>query len=166
MVSGSFGAIDSLRPVVDVHSHVVPSVLVDRARRGEALLSMDLGFSEVGILNWKLAGDVGSMEWDASFTDADERVLAMDRDGIDVQLLSINPAMYGYAGEPSLAAQLAAAVNDGIAEIVAAAPERFQGLAHLPMQDGEAATRGTAPGGDRTGNGRSRHRDQYRRARP
>ena len=141
MVDGSLGANDGLHPVVDVHSHVVPSVLVDRARRGESLLSMDLGFSEAGILNWKLAGDVGSMEWDASFTDPDERVLAMDRDGIDVQLLSINPAMYGYAGEPSLAAQLAAAVNDGIAEIVAAAPERFQGLAHLPMQDGEAAAR-------------------------
>ena len=126
-------------PVVDVHSHVLPTSLVEAARHGRSMFGMDLDFSSERELTWKIAGNESSMDWNASFSTAAERVQAMDRDGIDVQLLSINPAMFGYENDAAQAARLCVVTNSGIAEIAAEAPGRLRGLAHLPMQAPEAA---------------------------
>jgi aminocarboxymuconate-semialdehyde decarboxylase len=65
----------------------------------------------------------------------------MDRLGIDVQVLSPAPPQYYYWADPELGLATARLINDRIAGTVAAHPDRFAGLATLPMQAPELAVR-------------------------
>ncbi len=70
---------------------------------------------------------------------AEERLAALDAAGIDGQVLSL-PGLAGIDSLPAEeAAPLVRAFNSGIAEVVAAHPERFAGLASLPHSDIDAA---------------------------
>ncbi len=71
----------------------------------------------------------------------DYRLREMDQNGMHMMLLSLNaPAVQGIA-DARKALDLARRANDFLAEEVRKRPERFQGLAALPMQDAEAAGR-------------------------
>ncbi|HUZ31609.1 MAG TPA: amidohydrolase family protein [Xanthobacteraceae bacterium] len=71
----------------------------------------------------------------------DRRLKQMDQHGIETMLLSLNaPAVQGIA-DPGRAAEVARKANEFIAENVRKRPDRFQGLAALPMQDPERAAR-------------------------
>lgn len=74
-----------------------------------------------------------------SFHDVKTRLAAMNAQNIDIAVLSIAPPLFLYSvGKPDAVAA-ARATNDAIAEMVAAAPDRFVGLATLPMQDPAAS---------------------------
>jgi predicted TIM-barrel fold metal-dependent hydrolase len=63
-----------------------------------------------------------------------ERIEMMDELGIDMQVLSIpSPSAYFVRGQE--ARKVAAVVNDGFAEIIRDHPDRFDGLAALPLKD-------------------------------
>jgi len=68
-------------------------------------------------------------------TDIEVRLKDMDAMGIDVQALSVAPPQYFYWADPELGATLARMVNDNLADIVSGHPDRFVGLATVPMQD-------------------------------
>jgi aminocarboxymuconate-semialdehyde decarboxylase len=59
--------------------------------------------------------------------------------GVDVQLLSATPQTYLYNQDASLGATTAAIQNDQIAKLVKQNPQRFMGIATLPMQAPEKA---------------------------
>jgi aminocarboxymuconate-semialdehyde decarboxylase len=63
-----------------------------------------------------------------------ERIKAMDEQGIDVEALSINP-IFWYKAEPDLADQVVKLQNEKLAEICAAHPDRFVGMASVALQD-------------------------------
>jgi len=63
----------------------------------------------------------------------------MDGMAIDIQALSPAPLQYYYALEPDLGLTSARIINDHIAEIVDAHPDRFVGLGTVPMQEPELA---------------------------
>jgi aminocarboxymuconate-semialdehyde decarboxylase len=63
----------------------------------------------------------------------------MDDNRIDMQILSIVPHTLAYGADPALAMTFAAIQNEQIAAQVRQMPERFYGLAHLPMQSPRAA---------------------------
>jgi len=67
-----------------------------------------------------------------------ERIKAMDEQGIDVEALSLNP-IFWYKAEPDLAAQVVKLQNEKLAEICAAQPDRFVGLASVALQHPELA---------------------------
>ena len=69
----------------------------------------------------------------------EDRLSAMDTDGIDVQVLSDSSSIQ-FAPLDG-AADLARAANDRLAEAVAKHPNRFAGFAMLPWQDPDAAAR-------------------------
>jgi predicted TIM-barrel fold metal-dependent hydrolase len=58
----------------------------------------------------------------------------MDRHGIDAAVLSLAPPGVSF-GDPGLARELARIVNERIATLASATPERFAGLAVLPLPD-------------------------------
>jgi aminocarboxymuconate-semialdehyde decarboxylase len=58
---------------------------------------------------------------------------------VDMQVVSITPQTFLYDQEASLAATLARIQNEGIAKLVKQHPDRFLGLATLPMQAPEQA---------------------------
>jgi aminocarboxymuconate-semialdehyde decarboxylase len=125
--------------VIDVHAHaIVPAAM--------AMLADNPGFRADRAAEARLMGEasaatqrkmierVGGM-----LTDVDARLAAMDRQGVDVQLVSPSPAHYCDWADEALAARIARTVNEGIAELVAARPDRLQGLGFAPLHVGEAA---------------------------
>ena len=71
----------------------------------------------------------------------DKRLRLMDAHGMELMLLSLNAPAVQAVADPARAAALAERANDHLAEEVAKRPDRFQGLAALPMQDPDAAAR-------------------------
>lgn len=67
--------------------------------------------------------------------DPDVRLADMDRMGIDIQALSVAPPQYYYWADPALGRRLARMQNEHLAELVAGRPDRFVGLATVPLQD-------------------------------
>lgn len=71
----------------------------------------------------------------AKLTDPAVRLADMDRMGIDIQAISVAPPQFYYWTDAALGRQLARMQNEHLAEIVAGTPDRFVGLATVPMQD-------------------------------
>lgn len=105
---------------VDIHAHCfVPEVweLVKDYAWGQGLSPAALA-SGTGRLN--------------SLTSLADRLRAMDEQGIDLQVLSINS--FWSAAERDLAAQIVKIQNERIAELCAAQPDRFAALATISLQ--------------------------------
>jgi aminocarboxymuconate-semialdehyde decarboxylase len=118
---------------IDVHTHILPEKLPDLGPGFVRLEPGGPGRARMTI-DGKLFREIGSNCWDAS-----TRIAESDRDGVSVQVLSTVPVMFSYGAEPRRALELARRLNDDIAEVQAARPERFVGLGSVPMQDSELA---------------------------
>ncbi|HZT86598.1 MAG TPA: amidohydrolase family protein [Stellaceae bacterium] len=68
----------------------------------------------------------------------DDRLKAMDEQGIDIEALSINP-IFWYKADHDLARQVVKLQNEKLAEVCAAHPDRFVGLASVALQHPELA---------------------------
>ncbi len=71
----------------------------------------------------------------------EKRLKLMDEYGIEMMLLSLNAPAVQAIPDPKKANEIAIKANDWLAEQVAKRPDRFQGLAALPMQDPDMAIR-------------------------
>ncbi len=80
--------------------------------------------------------DVEPNTWDPEL-----RLRECDRDGVHAQVLSTVPVMFSYWAKPRDTLDLSRMLNDHIAELVAERPDRFAGLATLPMQAPDLAVR-------------------------
>ena len=58
---------------------------------------------------------------------------------IDMQVLSVSPQIFAYQIEAATAVQVCRLLNDEFALTVQARPDRFQAIAHLPMQSPQDA---------------------------
>ena len=123
-------------PVVDVHAHLLLPALQ------QAVAGRDPeGFAAAQALEARRNGPEslaasGRMiqERIPLLTSLDARLAEMDRQGVDVQVVSPSPShYYPWAGE-ELAAWSAHEANRAIAEHVAGAPDRLRGLGLVPLQ--------------------------------
>ena len=73
----------------------------------------------------------------ASLVMAEDRIRAMDEQGIDMEALSINPNWYGV--ERDVASQVIRLQNEKLAELCAVRPERFVAFASVALQYPELA---------------------------
>jgi aminocarboxymuconate-semialdehyde decarboxylase len=125
--------------VIDVHAHaIVPAAMAivaddPRFQADRAAEARLLGEASAATQR-KLIERVGGL-----LTDLDARLEAMDRQGVDVQLVSPSPAHYCDWADVGLAAKIARTVNEGIAQLAAARPQRIQGLGFAPLHVSEAA---------------------------
>jgi 2,3-dihydroxybenzoate decarboxylase len=71
----------------------------------------------------------------------DRRLRLMDAHGMEMMLLSLNAPTVQAIPDPRQANEIAVRANDYLAQQVARRPDRFQGLAALPLQDPELAIR-------------------------
>jgi len=123
--------------VVDIHAHAVLQETFGTAGAFGPELTDEDGVPVFRIGSYKLRG----VKYRGSaFMDPDVRIAAMDRAGIDWQLLSPNPLTYFHFIPPAEARDFCRRHNDTMAELVAMHPDRFGGAAALPMQDVPAAT--------------------------
>lgn len=87
-----------------------------------------------------MIGDTPFRKLDARSWDVARRVEDMDRDGVDIQVLSPMPELLSYWLDTADAQILCDATNHLIASMVSAAPSRFRGLGSVPLQEpGKAA---------------------------
>ena len=75
----------------------------------------------------------------AQVCDPKRRIQDMDKIGLDMQAISIIPNDVNYDVDASLGLKFAQKQNNGIAEVVRAYPDRFIGMATVPMQDASLA---------------------------
>ena len=99
--------------VIDVHAHcVVPEAL--------ALMGIKIGATP------SFRADLNMM------TSVEQRLAAMDAQGIDMQALSINP--FWMKADRDLATKIIQLQNEKLAEAVAAYPQRFVAFASVALQ--------------------------------
>ena len=63
------------------------------------------------------------------------RLQALDAQGIDLQIVSTTPVIFGYAWEPARAALWCAQMNGKALPYCATDPQRLKCLAQVPLQD-------------------------------
>ena len=105
--------------VVDVHHHYMPAVLFDRLAAqagGKRIVTKEI-----------------SLTLHPSRKDLEAHLKVMDEAGVTVSILTDQVQVMG--------ADVAKALNDGIAEVEKKHPTRFRGAIHLPIHEPEAAKR-------------------------
>jgi aminocarboxymuconate-semialdehyde decarboxylase len=124
---------------IDVHAHVVLDDVMGAA--GEH--GPELGADECGVPWFRVGGYrlEGVRYRGSPFMDVELRLEAMDRAGIDFQVLSPNPLTYFHHITPADALTFCQRHNDALAELVGQHPSRLAGFAALPMQAPELAAR-------------------------
>jgi aminocarboxymuconate-semialdehyde decarboxylase len=126
-------------PTVDVHAHVLlPEV--------ERLVADEPGLSAARELDARrngadaLAVSAGMVrDRFRLLTDVTERLSAMDRSEVDVQLVSPSPSHYHYWADRDLARAVWEMVNTATAKHCAHAPDRLRGLGLAPLQHPDLA---------------------------
>src|SRR5262249_26258471 len=129
---------------IDIHAHLVPGGAWRAAAAGKGWHGYP---REPGAGPGVVVGGgrrIGFTSPKVRFT-LEERLADMDGQGVDMQVLSIHTPFFGYHLPAEEGRALAREVNDEIAGIVRRWPQRFAGLATLPMQGGSAGLRGLAP---------------------
>ena len=111
---------------IDVFPHILPRRYFDRMLRvAPPGMALQKRMSGIPVL-----------------VDVEERLRIMDRYEGYVQVLTLANPPLEVVGGPSETPELARLANDGMAELVAARPERFPGfVASLPMNNPDAALR-------------------------
>lgn len=126
-------------PAIDFHTHVIIPEVSDFARARSVAGGVGgqarVGRSSAGLQKRQNKAVL------AKATDPLVRLGDMDRMGVDIQVLSVNLSHYCYWAEPARGLEMARLCNDRIAEMVDSAPDRFVGIATVPLQDVGRAVR-------------------------
>lgn len=130
---------------IDVHFHVLPPLFVDAARRhtfGD-IVTVDAAKPTPELLFRPPPGvavEPGPAVRPELFDRS--RILAeMARRTLDAAAISPPPQLFAYWAPAEIGERIARAVNDGLAEMRRAAPDRLFPLASLPLQDAGRAAR-------------------------
>lgn len=119
--------------VIDLHAHVVLEETFGTAGAfGPELLTEPDGTPVYRIGDYRLRG---VRYRGSAFMDVEVRVSAMDRAGIDWQMLSPNPLTYFHYIPAPDAIAFCRRHNDALAAMVERYPDRLGGAAALPMQE-------------------------------
>jgi aminocarboxymuconate-semialdehyde decarboxylase len=127
-------------PVIDVHAHLFPQSAVRAEAAGREWFGSTFEAVPPGAPPVVLTDGVRAAMGAPEHREPPEHRLAhMDRIGVDIQVVSVLPPLYRYDLPPETALAAAVAINNEIAGMHAARPDRFLGLATLPLQDPAAS---------------------------
>jgi aminocarboxymuconate-semialdehyde decarboxylase len=115
----------------DVHNHAVPREAVELLRGADGYpIQVEGNFMEADRVRAELT---------PVFLDPEAKLAQLEAVGLDAAVVSGSPALFAYEADADRGAALCRAVNAGLAELCAFDPERLRWIAHVPLQDAEAA---------------------------
>jgi len=123
---------------IDVHAHILSD---------ETMRLLQDALPSLGVKHTAIDDDFGVLEvagtayrpFPRGGFDLDRRLKDMDTAEVDMQVVSNTPQTFLYNLDPQITATAARIQNDQIAKLVRERPDRFMGLATLPMQAPELA---------------------------
>jgi aminocarboxymuconate-semialdehyde decarboxylase len=124
---------------IDLHNHVIPRTIIDAVRKRPEIYAKDKVKIEQEGDQILLVVGTKKFPMQRELYDADAKVDAMERKGVHVSMISPAPLVFFYGLGANEGLEAARIVNDGVAQMVAARPDRLRGMATLPMQDPDAA---------------------------
>ena len=116
---------------IDIHAHYYPQAYLDVLGEQGKQYNLDYRAAPDGFF-------IGPQRFETKFTDLTLRLADMDARGVQMHALSLTAPML-YFAEPVVSQRLAVAWNDGASAAHQAHPDRFVGLATLPMGDPDRA---------------------------
>jgi aminocarboxymuconate-semialdehyde decarboxylase len=126
--------------IVDTHTHFIPMEVVELLRHGEGPPDLSLAESDGGV---PLIVHENGLRYPVFplFHDAGAKLEQMDRDGIDVSLISLSPSLFLYWADPRDTARVHRVINDAGAKLAAQGGGRLAAMATVPLNDPPAAAR-------------------------
>ena len=123
--------------VIDTHAHIVLGKAFGKAGK----YGPETGLDENGIPYFRIGEyKMKPMQYEGTiFMENNLRIEAMDKLGIDLQLLSPNPLTMFHRIEGDVANEFCKIHNDAMVESINEYPDRLLGSATLPMQDVDLA---------------------------
>ncbi len=122
--------------VIDAHTHMVPRHIPRQPERDKLWPYVDaVGPDEAAVMiDGREFRRIDSRSWDPA-----RRICDMERENVHAQVLSPMPELLSHWLAADDAEYLADIVNESIAEMCAAAPDRFHGLGMIAAQAPERA---------------------------
>ena len=119
---------------VDIHAHIVDRTYMTELR---ALLHLEAEPTDDGKILYRRNGATVAWTREDMF-DIAFRISEMDRKGIDVRAISLStPNVYDWHGDAQI--DVTRRINDALAILCREHPDRFVGLASLPLDDVKAS---------------------------
>lgn len=119
---------------VDFHTHVISEDFLNLAEKYEderwPIVSKTCSCGANILVNGKNFREITDQAWDPK-----KRIEDMEREGIDLQVLSPIPVTFSYWSDPEKGLELAQFQNNFIASLVNQHPRKFVGLGTVPLQD-------------------------------
>ncbi|HSY91987.1 MAG TPA: tryptophan 2,3-dioxygenase family protein [Candidatus Binatus sp.] len=125
-------------PVIDIHNHFFPQSWPDLAARYGTpnwpwIKHTEPGKAEI-MVGDRVFRKIYSACWDAAV-----RLSEMDRDGVEMQVLSVTPVLFAYERPVEHALDCARLFNDAALELCAQGRGRLKSLCQVPLQDIDAS---------------------------
>lgn len=118
---------------IDTHNHFLPDVVIEYIRHHGARLNSELVIKDGRTFVLDHAGS--SFPVFHEYYDYKAKVADLDKMGIDMAVLSVVPNTYYYWADVSAALDIARISNDWVSDLCSQHPDRFRGMANVPMQD-------------------------------
>ncbi len=125
--------------MIDIHSHFFPRISKAEAHAVDPERAPWVTVDADGRKGQIMVGERPFRPVHDELWDADARVRALDRAGIDLQIVCATPVLFGYAWEASRAADWAVRMNEKAAQFCAGHPTRLKWFSQVPLQDTKLA---------------------------
>jgi aminocarboxymuconate-semialdehyde decarboxylase len=124
--------------VIDIHNHFFPRTWPDLAERYGTpdwpwIKHTETGKAEI------MVGDRFFRQINSACWDAEVRLNEMDRDGVEMQVLSATPVLFAYQRPAEHALDCARLFNDAALELCAQGNGRLKSFCQVPLQDIDAS---------------------------
>jgi aminocarboxymuconate-semialdehyde decarboxylase len=125
---------------IDTHTHIIPKHLPDFSKK--------FGYGDFITLDHHTEGKAWMMQSNTRFReitdncwDAEVRIKEMAEHKADMQVICTIPVMFSYWAKPNDGLEVSRFLNDDIAATVNKYPDKFIGLATVPLQDSKLAVK-------------------------
>jgi aminocarboxymuconate-semialdehyde decarboxylase len=125
-------------PVIDIHNHFFPREWPDLSARYGTPNWPWIKHTEPGKADIML-GDRFFRHIYSACWDPEKRLEEMDRDGIDLQVISATPVLFAYDRPAEHALDCAQLFNDAALELCSRGKGRLKSFCQVPLQDPDAA---------------------------